>query len=123
MAFPGNFNISYYKGDTYEFRIYPKDASGAPFSLVNYTDENIRFTISDARGATGLPNQVECLARKSGDGTNILCVIRPVDGNQLTAGVAYVYDVEITRAASPYPFTYTLLTGNVSVTEQVTGAV
>jgi hypothetical protein len=123
MAFPGTFNLSYYKGDTYEFRVYPKDASGAPFSLANYTDDNIKFTISNVRGPAGLPGQVECLARKSGDGTNILCVIRPVDGNQLAAGTTYVYDVEISRTGTAYPFTYTLLTGNISVTDQVTGAV
>ena len=36
MAFPGTYNISYYKGDTLEFKIYPKDSSGASFSLDNY---------------------------------------------------------------------------------------
>jgi len=36
MAFPGTYNISYYKGDTYEFRIYPKTADGDVFDLTPY---------------------------------------------------------------------------------------
>ena len=124
MAFPGNFNISYYKGDTYEFRVYPKDSTGAAFDLTNYTNQNIKFTISDKRGTAGIPNQIECFAQKSLDGSHILCSIRPADGEELTAGVQYVYDVEI-KATQPgsYDLVYTLLTGNISVTDQVSGAV
>ncbi len=36
MAFPGTYNINYYKGDTYQFRIYPKDTAGYPFDLSVY---------------------------------------------------------------------------------------
>jgi hypothetical protein len=124
MAFPGNFNISYYKGDTYEFRVYPKDTTGAAFDLTNYSNDDIRFVISDKRGAAGVPNQVECFSQKSLDGSHILCAIRPTDGSQLSAGTQYVYDVEIgTTQISSYDLVYTLLTGNISVTDQVTGAV
>lgn len=123
MAFPGNFNISYYKGDTYEFRVYPKDSTGAAFDLTNYANDDIKFTISDKRGSTGVPNQVECFAQKSLDGSHILCAIRPTDGSQLTSGTQYVYDVEIsTTQVGSYDLVYTLLTGNISVTDQVTGA-
>jgi putative aminopeptidase FrvX len=124
MSFPGNFNIQYYKGDTYEFRVYPKDSSGAAFDLTGYANEDINFTISDRRGAAGIPAQVECFSEKATDGSHILCTIRPADGNQLSAGTGYVYDVEIkTTQPNSYELVYTLLTGNVSVTDQVTGAV
>lgn len=123
MAFPGNFNISYYKGDTYEFRVYPKDSTGAAFDLTNYANDDIKFTISDQRGTAGVANQVECFSQKSLDGSHILCTIRATDGAELTAGTQYVYDVEIsTTQVGSYDLVYTLLTGNVSVTDQVTGA-
>jgi hypothetical protein len=48
MAFPGTFNINYYKGDTYEFNVYPKTTDGAVFSMQGY--ESTRFTISPVRG-------------------------------------------------------------------------
>ena len=124
MSFPGTFNISYYKGDTYEFRVYPKDSTGAAFDLTNYADEDISFTISDKRGSAGVATQVECFAEKSSDGSHILCAIRPTDAADLTAGTQYVYDVEInTTQISSYDLVYTLLTGNISITDQVTGAV
>lgn len=41
MAFPGTYNISYYKGDTYEFRIYPKTANGDIFDLTPYAGINL----------------------------------------------------------------------------------
>ena len=47
MAFPGELNINYYKGDTYEFSIYPKNADGSAMNLTNYLPQ---FTISLARG-------------------------------------------------------------------------
>ena len=68
MAFPGTYNISYYKGDTYEFRVYPKDSSGAVFDLTDYA---VKFTISTSRGATGIPDQLEGVAEISADKTYI----------------------------------------------------
>ncbi len=123
MAFPGTSNISYYKGDTYEFRIYPKDSLGASFDLSQYG--SAKFTISTARGSSGVADQIECLAviTSGVSGNYVTCTIRPGDSVDLSASVQYVYDVEITRTASPYNYVYTLLTGNLTVTDQVTGAV
>lgn len=123
MAFPGTSNISYYKGDTYEFRIYPKDSLGGSFDLSQYG--NAKFTISTSRGTSGVADQIECLAViSSGVGGNyITCTIRPGDSATLDASLQYVYDVEITKTSSPYNYVYTLLTGNLTVTDQVTGAV
>lgn len=120
MAFPGTYNISYYKGDTYEFRVYPKDSSGAVFDLTDYG--SAAFTISNARGSAGVANQINAYATISDDKTYLLCAIRPADGGNLVAGTSYVYDIEVSKTSTPYPYTYTLMTGNISVTDQVTGA-
>lgn len=120
MAFPGTYNFNYYKADTYEFRVYPKNSSGAAFDLTGFTPA---FTISTSRGSAGAANQVQALASIPAGEDYVLCVIRPADGAQLAAGTSYVYDVEITKSGSTYPFTYTILTGNITVTDQVTGAV
>lgn len=124
MAFPGTYNISYYKGDTLEFRIYPKDSSGAIFPLDGYDlVSGAKFTIAPARGSAGASNQVEAFAEISLDRTYINCAILPSAGNLLDASQQYVYDIEISKVgANSYDYTYTLLTGTISVTDQVTGA-
>jgi len=48
MAFPGTYNFSYYRGDTYEFIIYPKNSLGGSYDLeAGHTAE---FNIATARG-------------------------------------------------------------------------
>lgn len=121
MAFPGNYNFSYYKGDTFEFKIYPKDSAGGIFDLTGYSTP--LFTISEERGADGVATQVPCYAVISADKSHILCVIEPDSGVTLTAGTTYVYDVEISKDDVVYDKTYTVLTGNITVTDQVSGAV
>jgi hypothetical protein len=124
MAFPGTYNISYYRGDTYEFKIYPKDASGAAFPLEGYDlSEGVKFTISSDRGNAGIDDQIEGYAAISADRTHITCAIRPENGNLLTPTFNYVYDVEINKAGTPYNIVRTLLTGGISVTDQVSGAI
>ena len=123
MAFPGTYNFNYYRGDTFEFRVYPKDANGADFDLSGYASpQDVNFYISTSRGTSGVSDQIECFAEIPSGENFVLCVIRPADGSQLTPGTGYVYDVEITKSGTDYPFTYTLLTGNISVTDQVYGA-
>lgn len=120
MTFPGTYNFSYYKGDTLEFRIYPKQASGAPLdNLANYAP---KFTISTVRGEAGAASQIDCFAQI--DSNYILCAIRPEDGDQMNAGTTYVYDIEISDSDITYDYdkVYTILTGNISVTDQITGA-
>jgi hypothetical protein len=125
MAFPGTYNIAYYKGDTFEFRIYPKDSSGAVFPLDGYDlSAGVKFTIAPSRGSSGAASQIEAFAEISIDRTYISCAILPSSGNLLNALSQYVYDIEISKVGvSDYDFTYTLLTGTLSVTDQVTGAV
>lgn len=119
MAFPGTYNIDYYKGDTFEFRIYPKDSEGNPFQFDSYTQ--FRFTISNVRGEpAGITKQTI-----NGYATNInnqyvLCVITPENGAELDAATTYYYDVEIGKISSPYDIIYTLLRGTITVSDQVT---
>jgi hypothetical protein len=123
MAFPAVFNISYYRGDTYEFRIYPKDSSGNQFPLVGYDPiSGVKFTMSTERGADGISDQLQGYARISSDGTYIDCAILPLNGIAMDFSLNYVYDVQVFKAGTPYDVVTTLLTGTISVTEQITGA-
>jgi hypothetical protein len=123
MAFPAVFNINYYRGDTYEFRIYPKDANGNPFPLTGYDLANgVTFTMSTERGESGILDQLEGYSAISADRSYIDCAILPSNGDDMDLSTNYVYDVEISKAGTPYPLVTTLLTGTISVTEQITGA-
>ena len=119
MAFPSTYNITYYKGDTLEFRIHPKDSSGNTFDLDGYEDSE-KFTIAPARGNP--TNQELAFAKISDDKTYILCTISPEVGLQLTAGTTYYYDIQIDKTGTDYDYVYTLLTGTITVTEHITGA-
>lgn len=156
MAFPATYDFNYYKGDTFEFRIYPKKNDGTVFDLsafyvpTNFASlpddveldslpahapyDSAQFTIADGRGPTkivnGLPVAVttfKCFARVSDDNTFVQCAIRPAEGNQLIAGTEYVYDVEVRKpsgasGSGQYEIVQTLLTGKITITDQVTGA-
>ena len=114
MAFPGTYNFSYYKGDTSEFVIRPKNSDGSSFDLTGYTAD---FFIASSRGNT--PSfRVEAQAVVSAVNDTVTCTILPGVGGTLNAGT-FVYDVEITSGPSTI---FTLVTGNITVTEQVTGA-
>jgi hypothetical protein len=114
MAFPGTFNFNYYEGDRYEFSISPKNSDGSAFDLSNYTTQ---FKISTGRGAgnTQYPGVAKI------ENAIVNCVILPDVGRSLTAGTTYVYDVEIAKPGGE--FVFTLLTGNITVTADVSGAV
>lgn len=133
MAFPGTYNISYYKGDTYEFRIYPKTASGNAYSLdpFVYDDDNnpstvdfdsARFYFAEARGGSGAAGYHQCYAKISDDQTYVSCAIRPSDAAYLDPAKTYVYDVQVSKPANggDYPMVLTLMTGTITVTDQVT---
>lgn len=118
MAFPGTYNISYYRGDTLEFRVYPKTSSGSAFDLTDYL---VKFTIATERGSNPATTRIAAFAEKQGDGS-ILCAITPSNGAAMTAA-SYVYDVEIFKpqeVGDNYPIIHTILTGNIAITEQVT---
>ena len=118
MAFPGTYNISYYKGDTLEFVVYPKLADGSAYDLTDYT---VKFSFSTARGSAGTANYHEAYAIISSAKDSIKCAIRPADGLTMTAGTQYVYDVQVSTntSANGYPVVHTLLNGFITVTDQV----
>ena len=151
MAFPATYDFNYYKGDTFEFRIYPKKNDGTVFDLsafyvpTNFASipddveldslpahapyDSAQFTISNVRGSVGLADNmpVKCFARVWDDSTFVQCAIRPEDGQKLIAGTEYVYDVEVRKPAGAsgsgqYEIIQTLLTGKITITDQVTGA-
>jgi hypothetical protein len=113
VAFPGTYNFNYYQGDTLEFKVYPKTSTGSAFpGLSTYTAQ---FTIANARG-TGRTVAYQGYTRIESD--HIICAITP---DLIIPSGTWVYDVEISKTqASPYSLVYTLLTGSMSVTEQVT---
>lgn len=117
MAFPGTYNFNYYRGDTYQFVIRPKNANGSTMSLDAY-DGNAVFTIANRRGSAG--TQVDATSVIDTANDILTCTIEPAQGRQLTAGTTYVYDVQIDNGAG---IVYTLLTGSITVTDDVSGAV
>lgn len=128
MAFPGTYNFDYYRGDTFRFVISPKDSTGTAFDLSPYYSAGVRdaiFTIADARGSdrslvltSNGSSDLGCAIDTSND--TITCTITPTGGRDLEGGETYYYDVEIYNGAA---LRYTLLTGTVTVQDDVTGAV
>lgn len=124
MAFPATYNINYYMGDTHEFKIYPKDASGQPFPLAEYP--TVKFTIARRRGPAEPEDAppFEAYAAFSNDRTHITCSINNSHTSNLDPANSYVYDVEISKTGVPYDSVLTLLTGNLTIEYQVpTGGV
>jgi hypothetical protein len=114
MAFPGTYNFSYYRGDTNQFVIRPKNASGSSFDLTGYSAQ---FFIANRRGSTGTQYEAQAVVDTAND--LVTCTILPGVGRSLAAGT-YVYDVQITTGAANI---VTLLTGSITVTDDITGAV
>ena len=117
MAFPGTYNFSYYRGDTYQFVIRPKNANGTIFTLDDY-EGNAYFTIANRRGSSATQISGDAVV----DITNhiVTCTITGDIGRELSGGTTYVYDVQIDNGAGVI---FTLLTGSISVTDDITGAV
>jgi hypothetical protein len=114
MAFPGSYNFNYYRGDTAEFVIRPKNANGSAFDLTGYTSE---FFIANQRGPAATQYEAQAVVNATTD--IVTCTILPGVGRELSPGT-YVYDVQITSGAAVI---FTLLTGTVTVTDDITGAV
>ena len=118
MAFPGELNINYYKGDTHEFKIYPQKTDNSIFYLNDYS--NATFKIAEVRGAAGVANQITGSAIISTDGTHITCAITPENGAAMNSSITYEYDVQVySQGAGTYDKILTLLTGSISVTDDV----
>lgn len=112
MAFPATFNISLYSGDTYEFVISPKNSDGTDFDLSTFSSE---MTIATSRGSSPSFSTTAQTVISTTLNT-VTCTILPGVNNSLDAGKTYVYDVEISNGSDRV---YTLLTGNITITEDV----
>jgi hypothetical protein len=117
MAFPSVYNFSYYRGDTFQFVARPKSPNGETFALDGFT---AIFTIANQRGSTATQYVATATINTSLD--IVTCTINPSVGRSLTSG-SYVYDVQITNTTPDPDLIYTLLTGTITVQDDVTGAV
>jgi hypothetical protein len=114
MAFPGTYNFSYYRGDTNQFVVRPKNANGSAFDLTGYTAQ---FIIANRRGSTGTQYEAQAVVDTVND--LVTCTILPGVGRSLSAGT-FVYDIQITTGAANI---LTILTGSITITDDITGAV
>jgi hypothetical protein len=116
MPFPGNHDFSYYRGDTYEFDVVLKNQDGSNFDISLY--ETVAFTIGTQRGSGG--TKTTALATKVLPST-VRCTITSTVGRGLAAG-SYFYDVQITDTTPDPDTIYTVLTGIMTVVDDITGA-
>lgn len=114
MAFPGTLDISYYQGDSHSFIIRPKNSDGSAFDLGGFS---AKFYVANKRGSGA--TQYECLTSLSAD--SLECIITPAVGRQLSPGTTYYYDVQVSNPS--ISAVITLLTGKISVTADISGAV
>ena len=115
MSFPATFNIKYYRGDLYQFVIRPKTSAGDPFPISDST-HNAFFYISTSRGGSSGSTIVASAAISDG---NVTATIFPSVGNGLSSANQYFYDISIQKISDPTQL-FTLLTGNISVTSDIT---
>jgi hypothetical protein len=115
MSFPATYNIRYYKGDLYQFVIRPKTSAGDIYPIDDET-YFAYFRISTQRdGESG-----DTVSANTSIGDNaVTCELRPSVGNSLVPGTTYYYDVSI-EDQSDSNIVYTLLTGTISVTGDIT---
>jgi hypothetical protein len=116
MAFPATYNINYYKGDTYEFLIKPKNSSGNDF-VVTDALYSVDFKLAPTRGGPAgetITAEATILSQNS-----VLCAITPSVSALLDSTKTYIYDVRITSLTDP-DIVYTLLNGTVNIVESVT---
>lgn len=114
MSFPATYNISYYKGDLYQFVIRPKTSAGDPFPISD-TTHDAYFRVSTSRG--GNSGDTFSLTAEIVDG-NVVATINPSDSLGIDA-VSYFYDVSVQKKTDAEEI-YTLLTGSISVTKDIT---
>lgn len=118
MAFPATYNFSYYRGDSFEFIVQPKNGDGSAFDLSTYPSASAIFTIASRSGGVDtfvFNGEVTINSSES----YISCVISPEDGENLVQGTSYFYDIEIKNNDN----VYTLLAGTITVTNDISGRI
>jgi len=116
MPFPATYDFNYYRGDTYEFDAVLKNSDGTDFDLSLY--ETVEFKIGTQRGSGG--TKTTCLATKVLPST-VRCTITSTVGRGLAAG-QYYYDVQITDTTPDPDTIYTVLTGTITIIDDIIGA-
>lgn len=106
MAYPATYNISYYRGDTYQFNILPKNSAGEVFPLTGYSASFYLQPVDESESA------FEASATISGG--QIQCQITSAVGSGLDIK-NYKYDVQIKNGV----LVYTVLRGIITVTPDV----
>ena len=120
MAFPATYNVLYYRGDTYEFVIQPKNSDGTAFNLTDYPSASATFTI--ASRVAGVDTFVlNGTASVNSSDSYITCTISNTQGSNLAQGTSYVYDVQIKSTGSVN--TFTLIAGTLTATNDISGRV
>ena len=109
MSYPATYNFSYYRGDTYQFNILPKDAAGVAFPLTGY---NAIFSIAPSDGSSAAVEAPTGSAVISGG--EVQCQILSDFGKNLLIK-PYIYDITIKKAA----LVYTILKGTITVSPDV----
>lgn len=109
MAYPATYNISYYRGDTYQFDILPKNSAGVVFPLTGYSAEFYLEPVDGSAAAFSAGS----LGATISDG-KVKCQITSTLGKTLEVK-DYKYDVQIKNGV----LVYTLLKGVISVTPDV----
>lgn len=118
MAFPATYNFLYYRGDTLEFVVQPKNADGTAFDLTPYVSASATFTVASRSSGTDTFVFNGDVTINSGE-SYITCSITPTNGANLSQGTSYVYDVEIKNDDN----VFTLLAGTITVTNDISGRV
>jgi len=117
MAFPANYNIQYYQGDSYQFVIRPKTSAGEIFPVTSTVyDAYFRIDTQRCRVDGSGAEASASIADNS-----VTCTITPTVGNSLVAGTTYFYDVSIENKTDPN-IVYTLLTGTITITADIASA-
>lgn len=115
MSFPATYNIRYYKGDLYQFVIRPKTSAGDIYPIDDST-YYAYFRISTERDG---PSGSTVSGDTSISDNAVTCELRPSIGSNLNPGTTYYYDVSIQDKTNSN-IVYTLLTGTISVTGDIT---
>lgn len=118
MAFPATYNISYYRGDTYDFIVNPKNSDGTNFDLTDFLSQNSLFTVS-MRSGNSETFVFNGTVEVNSDSSFVKCGIPASSGSALSSGSTYFYDVEIKNASA----TFTLLAGRINVTNDISGRI
>jgi len=124
MAFPATYNISYYKRDTYQFVIKPKNYDNSAFSMPS-SSYSAKFYISPTRGGSllsivnkQLTNNVATLTTSTAHGYSVNTPVT-ISGVDSTFNGSYV----ITTVPTTTTFTYAKTNTDVSSTATTGSAI